>query len=229
MDSQTVRRVFVKTAEVSLSDYAELRLAIFRKTREKALASTLAEQFARSLSLEWESFLDNLIVTYVLEQSTHYMKQLKFKIEQSLKDRYGSGAQRRTTFDSRRPTSKHEVSSLVDPKNFNVTAKTSTELATRANEFLAARLARNFALERSDAEFFDFAVSMRNFVSHRSRGSLSLLKDNLDALSEMENDVFKASTTSKFSLHGYLKEIVCGDFDRVELLGFRYIEIAEKL
>lgn len=222
---------FSRAIEQALSDYSELRIAIFQKRREQTLASTLAEQFVRSISLEWEFFLSRLFVLYVLESPRHYLRRLRVNVEKSVSERYGDDAKERFSFSMRKPRSIYEVVGLVDPKSFNVTAKNSSDLASKANNLLAADIARRFSLEQGDAEFFDFLVSLRNFVSHRSRSSRDTLISRIDLMSEIENDVFKLDAAAKFNFHSYLKEEPLGDLamDRVHLLGHRVIDLSEKL
>ena len=48
-----------------------------------------------------------------------------------------------------------------------------------ARQILAGAIARKFALNEPDGKFFDFAVSIRNYLSHRSAGSLAILRMKL--------------------------------------------------
>src|SRR2546427_802888 len=57
-----------------------------------------------------------------------------------------------------------ELSCLVDPKGFNITADSAGALANRANQFLAAPNAMIFSLADVDRAFVAFLIATRNYL-----------------------------------------------------------------
>jgi hypothetical protein len=68
---------------------------------------------------------------------------------------------------------------MVDPKGWNITAESAAVLSKLTNQFLPGSAARKFSLNEADGKFVDLTISIRNYLSHRSAGSLTLMKSRL--------------------------------------------------
>src|SRR5215510_3318088 len=98
----------------------------------------LVEQFVMLSAVQWESFLNDLIIAYVMMRPQAAINSLETKIGQ-----------------------------------------------------LVAEFAKKFSLNKSDAQFIDFAVTLRNFLGHRNEASRKALKGSVSALSDPPNAIFK--------------------------------------
>jgi len=118
------------------------------------------------------------------------------------------------------------VTGLLDPKDWNITVGSAQELSTKANEFLAAEFARSFSVDKSDGEFVNFAVALRNYLGHRSDGSRTALKSAVGSLSESANSIFQSAIGD---VGTYLKRSDSTGVTRAVAFAQRLILVAEKL
>ncbi len=177
-------------------------------------------------AVQWESFLNDLIVAYVLMQPATALTSLQKRIDQSIAGKFGERAARCVSFDVEKPTTRQHVVGLLDPKDWNITVASANELSAKANEFLAARFAKRFSLGKADAEFIDFSVALRNYLGHLSDGSRTVLKTKIDAFSETTNTAFKATLGN---VGVYLKTKDASGITRAVSFALRLIEISTKL
>lgn len=160
------------------------------KVNQAALETMLVEQFVMLSAVQWESFLNDLIVAYVMMRPQAALNNLESRIEKSVESKFGEHAANCTTFKVQRPFSRQKIVGLLDPKNWNITVTSAQELTMKANDLLVAEFAKKFSLNKNDAEFIDFAVAVRNFLSHRSEASRMELKNSVTALTEPANAMF---------------------------------------
>lgn len=181
--SSEVIRKFQKRLDTSTEYYRELLLAVHQKRRQASLETMLAEQFTLNTIVLWEVFLSDLFMAYVVEDPTKYMRGLRERMEQSVKERFGGEAARCVTFDLPDVIAMARVSHWLDPKNFNLTFKSASALQARANDVLAAQFAKKFSVDQTTGQFLDFAIALRNYLAHRSPASRGQLKVAASALS----------------------------------------------
>jgi hypothetical protein len=215
---------FVRRLETSIDYHRELLLAVHMKRRQASLESMLVEQFVFYVGVLWELFINDLLLRYLTLSPDTYFQTLEQRIEQSLKDRYGPEAARCTEFSRPTSVSLHRAASFVDPKGFNLSARSADILTKRANELLAAPYAKKFTLEPDDAQFVDFLLAVRNYLGHRSKGARAALKAALTSLTGPN-----ASFNAPFrDVPSYLKTRV-GPEPRSVLIASRLIDVANKL
>lgn len=220
-----VVRNFRGRLTTAIDHHRELLIAIHLKKREQALATMLAEQFVLSTTVLWEVFLSELLVTYLHESPEGYLISLKRRMLQSAADRYGSGAAKYTRVAFPKKVSRALASTLADPKDFNVTVKSADALASRANEMLAAESARKFTLVADDAQFLEFGIAIRNYLSHRSRASRETLKATIHSLGGPNADLAGPFP----NVGAYLKQKNPGGDTRALVVANRFVELANKL
>jgi hypothetical protein len=86
---------------------------------------------------------------------------------------------------------------MVDPNGWNITADSAETLANTANKILPAIHAKKFSLPEIDRKFIDLTIAIRNYLSHRSSGSLSIMKKKLTDLAKSDKkSPLKGTVTS---------------------------------
>lgn len=206
--------------------HRELLNAVDQKTHQAALETMLAEQFVFNIVVYWEVFINDLLLSYLVMSPRQFSNNLKEKIQKSMTDRYGSSAARLVSFRYPRRLSISQASSLADPKNFNISITSASQLSERANYFLSARYARLFVLSQEDLQFIDFLIAIRNYLAHRSDGSRSVLKDSVSSLSGKNAGLRKVSI---LNIGTYLKEKNPAGETRSLVIAARLMEVASKL
>lgn len=223
--SEKIVEQFKRRAHQVHDYHNELLLAVHLKQRQAALESMLSEQFVLSLAVQWEAFINDLIISYVVDDPNPYFKQLRIRIVQSVKEKFGNEAQKLTTFKPPSDLKAGKAQLLVDPKDYNVTSPSAATLTKRANELLAAPHAIKFTLSNDDSAFFDYFVALRNFLGHRSGGSRERLKAAANSLAGA-NSPLKGSLKD---VGAYLKAKQAGGDRRTAVIVSRIVGIADKL
>jgi hypothetical protein len=154
------------------------------------------------------------------------VNNLKKRIDQSVSGKFGGKAAKCICFRVKSPISKKHIVALLDPKDWNITVRNAAELFSKANEVLVAEFARRFSLDKADAQFFDFAVSLRNYLGHRSDGSRAELKAALRGFLEAANAPLAAKLVN---IGTYLKTKNSTGATRAVIFAQRLISISEKL
>src|ERR1051325_7548976 len=199
--NKDVVRKFVKRLDAGIGFHEELLLAVHLKTHQASLETMLAEQFVLNTAVLWEVFLSDILLAYMIMSPRPYLKTLKTKMLQSIKDRFGTEAARCVGVDLPARPSLAVAASYADPKNFNITVNSAEALKKRADELLAAQHAKRFTLAAEDAQFVDFLVAMRNYLGHRSDAARVRLREVVSPLVG-QNITLKASVAN---VGAYLK------------------------
>ena len=223
--SQEVVRKFTKRLQTAVDYHQELMLAVHLKKHQASLETMLAEQFVLNAAVLWEVFLSDLLMAYLVTSPVPYLKSLKQRVLQSVKERFGSDAARFATIKMPKSLSLSKANALADPKNFNVTVNSAEMLTRRANELLAAQHAKRFTLQTDDAQFLDFVIAIRNYLGHRSAASLRRFQETLATLGG-KNASLHATTSN---VGAYLKTRTPAGDPRSVVIGRRLIEVATSL
>jgi hypothetical protein len=165
--------------------------------KKKSLENMLVEQCVLGVTVLWEGFIHDLIVAYIEQKPDDCVRFHKDKVTQSIKEKNQIFL---TWITINVPTilSKTDIESMVDPKGWNITAESSAALSKLTNQILPGATAKKFSLNEADGKFIDFTISIRNYLSHHSAGSLTTMKNKL-------KDFQKADKTS--ALRGKFTEI----------------------
>jgi hypothetical protein len=218
---------FQDLIDETLEYYSELLIAVTEKKRQGALETMLAEQCAMSLAVSWEAFINDLLIAYVSMSPDVFKKDLESRVSDSLKSRYGDAAARWVKFRPPRSPNKLQLMRVIDPKGWNVTANSAEELSKRANQLLPAADAKKFSLDVADSTFVDYAISLRNYLSHRSRASRAEVKARI---AQMQGSPQNAPLAGALTTVGaYLKTRAVGERTRSHFVGARLREVSEKL
>jgi hypothetical protein len=224
--SERVKANFERRLSKAIGCHRELMLAVHNKRNQAALETMLVEQFVMLSAVQWESFLNDIIIAYVMMRPDTALRSLQNRIRQSIEGKFGERAANSTSFRVQMPIARQRVVGLLDPKDWNITVGSAQELTTKANDFLAAEFAKRFSLDKSDAQFIDYATALRNFLGHRSDGARADLKTAIAGLSEPAN----ASLTARFLDAGsYLKAKDGAGTTRAVAFASRLILLSEKL
>ncbi|MCX6900102.1 MAG: hypothetical protein NT105_15560 [Verrucomicrobia bacterium] len=225
--SECVKANFKRRLSKAIKCHAELMLAVHNKLNQAALETMLVEQFVMLSSVQWESFLNDLIIAYVLMRPGTALQSLEQRIEKSVQGKFGTQAVSCLTFKVRKPVTRQRIAGLLDPKDWNITVGSGEELSTKANDLLSAEFAKRFSLDKDDAQFIEFGVALRNFLGHRSDGARAELKAAIQSLSEPKNVCFRAVKLGDVGT--YLKAKTPAGITRAVACATRLMEIAEKL
>ncbi len=224
--SEKVKANFKRRLSKAVDCHSDLMLAVHKMLNQAALETMLVEQFAMLSVVQWESFLNDIIIAYAVMRPGAAMKNLKTRIEQSVEVKFGERAAKCINFKVKKPIPWERIVGLLDPKDWNITVTSAEKLSSKANEILAAEFAKRFSLDKADAQFIDFAVALRNYLSHRSDASRAELKRTLQELSEPNNAFFKAKLIDSGT---YLKTKNATGKTRAGAFAERLIEVSEKL
>lgn len=164
-----------------LKDYEELSLALNQKRREASLQALIAEQCVMSQAVFWESFIHELILSHLCDKPETYLSDLKKRVSQSVAGKFPAASRWvRVRFPGQ--LSRGRLLALVDPKGWNITASTAEELRIIANQMLPGAQAIKFSFDADDRSFIDLLVALRNYLGHRSSGSMRILRERIAAL-----------------------------------------------
>lgn len=218
---------FDKRIETALALYDELVLAVHLKKRQSSLETMLAEQCVLGLAIQWESFIHDLLVSYIAENPDACIRSHRDRMTQSIESK-NRAFTKWIKISIPNSLSRSQIESLLDPKGWNVTADSAERLAQKANQYLAASSAIKFSLAAPDRAFVDFLIAMRNYLSHRSAGALTILKARIQEIHQIDSaSPLDGRITS---VGAYLKATVPGmAVSRATLIGHNLRALAAKL
>jgi hypothetical protein len=223
----SVVALFDKRVANALALYDELLLAVDQKKKQQSLETLLAEQCVLGLAVLWEAFVHDLIVAYIVERSDACIRFHKDKVTQSIKAK-NELFLKWVRINAPAALSRAQVEMMVDPAGWNITADSAETLAQKANQLLSAPDAIKFSLPDADRKFLDLTIGIRNFLSHRSAGALTIMKKRLGEHHTVEpiSPLNGAVTT----VGAYLKFRPAGAIGtRAKLIGNRLRTLAAKL
>jgi hypothetical protein len=142
----------------------------------------LAEQCVLSIAVRWEAFIHDLIIAYIEDRPDTCIAFHKGKVTQSVEAKH-KGFSAWVTVTVPNPLTRVQIEAMLDPEGRNVSAESADTLAQKANNLLAAAYARKFSLSAADGRFLDLVIAVRNYLSHRSSGSMTILRKRLTELS----------------------------------------------
>lgn len=169
---------FQKQIASTLNLHDELILSVAQHPQKKSLENVLAEQCVLGVAVQWEAFLHDLIVSYIEQRPAECIKFHQGKITQSIRSKSHIFLTW-ITFAVPAVLSRAHIEEIVDPKGWNITAESAESLAELTNTLLSAATAKKFSLPDVDRKFVDLTLALRNYLSHRSAGSLTKLNDKL--------------------------------------------------
>lgn len=224
---QKILKRFLKRLDESEKHHRELTTVVGLHRHRASLESLLATQFVLSLAVMWEAFVSDLMVGYVSVSPGTFLKNLEKRIDRSLNDKFGHGVAKRMKFIPPSNFNRAVAHSFLDHKGRNVTAHSAQELADRANEFLAGSSARKFSLDTDDRMFVDVLLGIRNFLSHRSKQSLAVLKKSVANLTPTGNNGPLCGQLR--TLESFLKKNTSINKTRATFISERIRDVATKL
>jgi hypothetical protein len=217
---------FLKAVRRLIANHSELLLAIHNKKNEASLANELSSRTALGLIVLWENFVNDLVLAYAEDDPSRVLKSMKNRILQSVESKYGAACVRHVKCNFPQSMSARKIAALVDEKGMNITARTAADLAARANEILSGRYARKFTFDPKDSQFYDYVISLRNYLGHFSSRSLHSLRDTISKMQHPDNIVFQSSFTQ---IGAYLKVDTSAGKSRTILIGERLEDLAIRM
>lgn len=169
---------FQKAVVSTLDFHDDLLLAVAKHPRKKSLENMLVEQCVLGVTVLWEGFIHDLIVAYIEQRSDECVRFHRDRVTQSIKEK-NQIFLTWITINVPAVLSKTDIESMVDPKGWNITAESAAALSKLTNQILPGSAARKFSLNEVDGKFVDLTISIRNYLSHHSAGSLTLMKRKL--------------------------------------------------
>jgi hypothetical protein len=220
---QSIVKKFARCIQGAIDNHEELILDIHPGKHRATLNTMLAVQLVFYISVFWEVFLNDILLSYLIKSPGQFSNYFENRVNQSIGDRFGLTASNMIKFSIPKKLSVKKAALLVDPKNFNISIKSTEKLTKSANDYLVPKYARLFSLDKDDAEFVDFTFAMRNYLVHRSSGSREQLKSATLSLSGVNTGLNDSLSNVDF----YLKQKVNKEIRSV-LIGKRMIDIANK-
>jgi hypothetical protein len=217
---------FQKRITDLLRDFDELILAVHQKHRQASLEAMIAEQTVMSTAVLWETFINDLIIAYVVQEPRSCLADSQNRLRQSVNDKFG-GISRWVTVDLPVKINQAQAERLLDPKGWNIGATSAQALSELANRHLHGVHAKRFSLGADDRDFVDYLVSLRNYLSHRSSASRVQFGRRVQALAAGGPNERLVGATRHIS--SYLRERLAAGGTRVNIVGRRTVEIAARL
>ena len=178
-NADKVKQRFLKRGKLLQEYHVELLLALNGKKREKALTGFLNEQFIMAFAVQWETFINDLIQSYVSLSPKRCIESLKTRVYSSLNERFGSSVSKNVQWKPPSQLSVNNIQDLIDPKGMNVSFASAEILAKKANDLLAAQYAKKFSFSLEERNLIDFLVSLRNHLAHNSKKSKQVMRDSI--------------------------------------------------
>jgi len=222
-----VASAFQKEVASTLNLHDELLLAVAKHPKRRPLENMLVEQCVLGVTVLWEGFIHDLIVAYIEQKPDDCVRFHKDKVTQSIKEK-NQIFLTWMTISVPAVLSKADIELMVDPKGWNITAESSAALSKLTNQILPGATARKFSLNEADGKLVDFTISIRNYLSHRSTGSLTIMKNRL-------RDFQKADKTSplrgKFTEMGpyLMRRLKYAPGSRAKVIGLSLSALAGRL
>jgi hypothetical protein len=222
-----VLATFQRQVRTALTNYDGLVASVAARPRRVAMERLLAEQCVLSIAVRWEAFIHDLILAYIEDRPDTCIAFHRRKVTQSVEAKHkGFGAW--ITVNVPNPLTRVQIEAMLDPEGRNVSAESADTLAQKANNLLAAAHARKFSLIAADGRFLDLVIAVRNYLSHRSSGSMAILRKRLAELNLA--DAGSPLNGAVNSVAVYLNARPVGaDHCRAKLIGHSVIALAAKL
>jgi hypothetical protein len=146
----------------------------------RATQKLLAESSLLSAMVLWESFVSDLVVAYVNNDTSGFEAHVNRKLNAFSSKEFGVNAFASISCTIKTHLNAEEVRSLLDKKGYNVTFADAADLISKASEWLSLQHAARFAsLSAADQAFLDACHAVRNWLAHRSRASKKRMTDAL--------------------------------------------------
>ena len=217
---------FVKQVAELEKEHDEIVDALKGKKLRRKSENLLAEQFAISLTIAWETFLDDLLLAYLHGGHHKYLRTLEDEVRKSLKKDFGKLCSESAHLAIASPLSKKELRALIDPKGRNLSVTSSDKLSAFARKHLLAGASKKFILEKDDRNFYDFLFALRNYLAHRSSFARAVLKDAI--VSFDDNGLNRGLHDGNPKVEAYLREVPAGTAGRMKIIYARVKIIAKR-
>ena len=143
----------------------------------------LCESVLAAVYVEYECLVSDLLHGYINNNNKAYFSSVEAKIKASVKDKYSQWHASHVTFSGPKHIASAQLTTLLDPTNWNVTFKDVATMQSRAKEWLAPAHERSFsALNASDIALIDAAHAIRNCLAHNSESSRKVMNDRVRAI-----------------------------------------------
>jgi len=148
----------------------------------------LAELVFLNAYVLFESFLSDLFLAYINKRAISYQNNQEAKIKKLVREEFGSWFSDKISMSKSQHLKAEEVESLIDPKGFNITFGSSSEIKRLAAAWIAQEYRKRiFLLSDEDFLFIDCCREMRNAIAHKSKRSF-------EAMNELLRDIPAGST-----------------------------------
>lgn len=225
--AEKILKMFLQRLDESERHHTELMTIVRLHRHQASLESLLTTQFVLSLAVMWEALVSDLMVSYVSVSPGTFLQNLEKRIDQSLNEKFGPAVAKRIKFTAPTTFDRAVAHAFLDHKGRNLTASSAQDLADRANELLTGSLARKFSLDIDDRMFIDLLLGIRNYLSHRSKKSLTALKKSVANLTPVGNNGPLSGQLT--TVESFLKRNTPVNKTRATFISGRIREIAAKL
>lgn len=180
MDPADVRADFAALVTERLAHFARLEARLRGTEHEKRDLSLLSETTLHAVYVAFECFLSDLFLAYINRDFSQYQSTMAARISDSVKTKFGVWAAGRLNFNAVKHIKVVDLESLLDPDNYNLTFKSSTDLRQKANDWIASpQRSAIVSMTTPDSRLIDTVHSIRNFIAHNSPSSKAKMNDAL--------------------------------------------------
>ena len=180
-----LREAYATELDDLIAYFERVESAIQGTQHEMADMSRLAESTFVSAYVSLEGMLSLLFLTYLNRDPRPFQQFHDTRIRQSVTEKYGAFHADRIAFSSRQHIPVDELSTAVDPKQFNITFSSAANMMERAGQILAvAHRNRINLLTAHDERVFDTAKKIRDCLSHRSPSSFTEMNARLATINQ---------------------------------------------
>lgn len=178
-----IRQDFENETDALVSFFRDASNGFTSGPHEKKNMTILSELVFLNSYVAFETFLSDLFMAYINKSSMSFQNAQEAKIKKLIKSEFGDWYSNRISMGKVQHLKASEVEDLIDPKGFNLTFSSSSEIKRIAGEWVDQQFRKNiFLLTIEDFQFIDCCREIRNSIAHKSKRSISAMNDMLRAI-----------------------------------------------
>ena len=183
VDTNKIKKNFSARIDEKRAWFDRMTALVSGTSTEVTDFNFLCENYITSIYVEFECLVSDLFHGYINNNNKTYMTYIQSKIKNSIKDKYSSWHASHTTFTGPEHIDSSQLSTLLDPTNWNITFKDVSAMKVRAREYLFPAHEKKFSnISKSDEALIDAAHAIRNCIAHNSESSRKVMNTKIKKL-----------------------------------------------
>lgn len=209
VDTNKIKHDFATRVDAKKAWFDRIALLTTGTATELTDLNFLCENFLTSVYVEFECLISDLFHGYINNSPKTYLSFVEAAIKKSVSAKYSAWHATHISFTPPKHINSSQLSTLLDPTNWNITFKDTAALKSRAKEWLTpAHEAKFSAISPSDLALIDAAHALRNCIAHNSESSRKVMNTKIKSISSgasCPNDDLKIATNSVNNIGKYLR------------------------